>query len=246
MHPNTLPKQQLRRDRRVLAGVFHDDRAPVYLVGGQTGPAGACWPSQRRHVIGHFRPPMINPVGRLPKATEPIAPRRPVCYAQRHVVGRYRAAARLINDSGLPNELIVLGLRSKRDGASRRDVVAMQKLQRRQRQFGHLLKRDHTLNGAILLGLDGHIIEIQARATEVVRRPCSISEATSITGMATGAVREVRQRISGAFAKLGIPQSDVKILINLAPADLPKYGTWLDLPLAIIMLQASGYLPDLP
>ena len=27
---------------------------------------------------------------------------------------------------------------------------------------------------------------------------------------------------------------------------MPKDGTWLDLPLAIIMLQAAGYLPDLP
>jgi magnesium chelatase family protein len=64
--------------------------------------------------------------------------------------------------------------------------------------------------------------------------------------MATGAVSEVLQRISGAFAKLGLPDSNVEILINLAPADLPKYGTWLDLPLAVIMLQAAGYLPDLP
>ncbi len=64
--------------------------------------------------------------------------------------------------------------------------------------------------------------------------------------MATGAVREMLQRIGGAFAKLGIPKSNVEVLINLAPADLPKYGTWLDLPLAIVMLQASGYLPDLP
>jgi magnesium chelatase family protein len=37
----------------------------------------------------------------------------------------------------------------------------------------------------------------------------------------------------------------VQILINLAPADLLKDGTWLDLPLAVIMLQASGELPDL-
>lgn len=116
----------------------------------------------------------------------------------------------------------------------------------RQRKFGHLLKLDHTLNGAILLGLDGHIIEIQARATEVLRRSIPVTQATTITGMATGAVREVLQRIGGAFAKFGIPESEVEILVNLAPADLPKYGTWLDLPLAIIMLQASGYLPDLP
>ncbi|MGN6547043.1 MAG: YifB family Mg chelatase-like AAA ATPase [Aureliella sp.] len=122
----------------------------------------------------------------------------------------------------------------------------MTKQQLRARQFSHLLKLDHTLNGAILLGLEGHVIEIQARATEVLSKPTSLARATSITGMATGAVSEVLQRISGAFAKLGIPQSDVEILINLAPADLPKYGTWLDLPLAIIMLQACGYLPDLP
>ncbi len=124
--------------------------------------------------------------------------------------------------------------------------MAMQKFEQRQRKFGHLLKRDHTLNGAILLGLDGHIIEIQARATEVLRRPLPLTQATTITGMATGAVREVLQRISGAFAKFEIPHSEVQVLINLAPADLPKYGTWLDLPLAIIMLQAAGHLPDLP
>jgi magnesium chelatase family protein len=64
--------------------------------------------------------------------------------------------------------------------------------------------------------------------------------------MTTGAASEVKNRIKGAFAKLQIPEPEVEILINLAPADLFKGGTWLDLPLAIIMLQASGYLPDLP
>jgi len=124
--------------------------------------------------------------------------------------------------------------------------VSTQNRDQRKRKFAHLLRLDHTLNGAILLGLDGHIVEIQARATEVLNRPCGVCDATTITGMATGAVKEVLQRIGGAFAKLGIPETDVEILINLAPADLPKYGTWLDLPLAIIMLQAAGHLPDLP
>lgn len=124
--------------------------------------------------------------------------------------------------------------------------MAIQPYAQRQRQFGRLLRLDHTLNGAILLGLDGHIIEIQARAIEVLREKLPLTRATEITGMATGAVREVLQRIGGAYAKLGIPESEVEILINLAPADLPKYGTWLDLPLAVIMLQAAGILPDLP
>lgn len=124
--------------------------------------------------------------------------------------------------------------------------MATRKAQDRERKFGELLKRDHTLNGGVLVGLDGHFIEIQARATEVLSSPAPLTQVATITGMATGAVREALQRIGGAFAKLSIPKSEVEILVNLAPADLPKYGTWLDLPLAIILLQAMGYLPDLP
>lgn len=114
------------------------------------------------------------------------------------------------------------------------------------RDLRELLTRDHTLNGGILFGLDGYIIEIQARAMEVLRQPIPWRGAVSITGMARGSVIEALDRISGAFAKLNVPYPQVEILINLAPADLPKEGTWLDLPLAVIMLQAAGVLPDLP
>jgi magnesium chelatase family protein len=109
-----------------------------------------------------------------------------------------------------------------------------------------LLERDHTLNGAILFGLDGYVIEIQARAMSVLQAPDSWRSVVKISGMPRGAVHEALDRISGAFNKLGFPTSDVEILVNLAPADLPKEGTWLDLPLAIILLQAAGKLPDLP
>jgi magnesium chelatase family protein len=109
-----------------------------------------------------------------------------------------------------------------------------------------LLQRDHTLNGGILFGLDGFVIEMQARAMAKAYSPGAAPDLTKITGMARGAINESCDRIKGAFAKLAIPDSDVEILINLAPADLPKEGTWLDLPLAILMLQASGHLPDLP
>ena len=44
----------------------------------------------------------------------------------------------------------------------------------------------------------------------------------------------------------GVPDPKVEIVINLTPPDSPKDGTWLELPLAIIMLQAAAYLPDLP
>lgn len=64
--------------------------------------------------------------------------------------------------------------------------------------------------------------------------------------MAKGSVHEALDRIGGAFGKLGIPNSPARILINLAPASIEKGGSWLDLPLAVIMLQCAGILPDLP
>lgn len=113
------------------------------------------------------------------------------------------------------------------------------------RELSELLNRDHTLNGGVLYGIDGRIIEIQARALAVLHKQVAWSSAVSISGMANGAIRESMARITGAFAKLRIPEPQVDILVNLAPADLPKDGTWLDLPLAIIILQAAGLLPDL-
>jgi hypothetical protein len=109
-----------------------------------------------------------------------------------------------------------------------------------------LLRRDHTLNGGILLGLDGYIVEIQARAVSILGGEHSWRSAVKISGMARGAIKESLDRIAGAFSKLQIPGPSVEILVNLAPPDLPKEGTWLDLPLAVILLQASGFLPDLP
>lgn len=108
-----------------------------------------------------------------------------------------------------------------------------------------LLRRDHTLYGGVLFGLDGRTIQLQARAVEVIG-PTPWRSAVKISGMARGGVQEALDRIGGAFAKLQITQPEVAILINLAPPDVPKEGTWLDLPLAIIMLQAAGILPDLP
>ncbi len=108
-----------------------------------------------------------------------------------------------------------------------------------------LLGLSHTLTSAVLAGLDGLTIEIQARAMEVSSKPASWSSMTKISGMPRGAVGEALDRISGAFRAIGIPDPQVEILINLTPPDVPKDGTWLDVPLAIIMLQAAGLLPDL-
>ena len=109
-----------------------------------------------------------------------------------------------------------------------------------------LLTRDHSPNGGILFGLEGYTIEIQARAMEIFSGSMPWRHAVRISGMARGAVSESLDLISGAFAKLSIPPSPVSILVNLVPPDLLKEGTSLDLPLAIIILQAAGILPPLP
>ena len=119
--------------------------------------------------------------------------------------------------------------------------MAKMRSAQRERELAELLRRDHTLNGGILFGLDGYVIEIQARAMEILKRPTSFRSSTQITGMARGAISEALDRISGAFAKLGLPATEVEILINLTPPDLMKEGTWLDLPIAIIIAASCWY-----
>jgi hypothetical protein len=51
-------------------------------------------------------------------------------------------------------------------------------------QLVRLLDRSHTLNGAVLLGLDGLTIEIQARAMNVEEDGLPWRKAVKISGMA--------------------------------------------------------------
>jgi len=102
---------------------------------------------------------------------------------------------------------------------------------------------DHTLFGAVRHGIEGVPIEIQARFFPRQRKPGWNLE---ITGLPGPEIRECCARIDGAFAKCGFPPPRGDILINLAPAGLPKYGTSLDLPIALISLQAAGLIRDWP
>lgn len=109
-----------------------------------------------------------------------------------------------------------------------------------------LLRHDHTLIGGVVVGVEGHAITAQARAIRVEVGDWEFRTCVTISGMARGALAEARDRIVGAFAKYRLLLPPVEVIINLAPADLPKEGAWLDLVLATLILQASGVLPDLP
>lgn len=66
--------------------------------------------------------------------------------------------------------------------------------------------------------------------------------AQSIVGFAGKAVDEAKERVRGAFAACGLLFPKKRVVVNLAPGDLPKEGTGLDLPIAISILLASGQI----
>ena len=60
-----------------------------------------------------------------------------------------------------------------------------------------------------------------------------------ISGLPCTAVKESRERVRAAIKSSGYEFPRRRITINLAPANLPKYGTHLDLAIAISVLKAS-------
>lgn len=68
--------------------------------------------------------------------------------------------------------------------------------------------------------------------------------AVTIVGLPEAAVRESKDRVRSAIINAGFSFPNRRLTINLAPADLPKDGARLDLPIAIGILAASGQLDD--
>ena len=66
-----------------------------------------------------------------------------------------------------------------------------------------------------------------------------------MVGLPDTAVRESKERVMQALKSLGLKLKG-RVAVNLAPADIPKEGALLDLPIALGMLQATGHLNDCP
>jgi magnesium chelatase family protein len=79
----------------------------------------------------------------------------------------------------------------------------------------------------------------------VIDAECHISNglpAIVIVGLGNKAIDEAKERIRSALASSNIQLPRKRITINLAPADIPKDSTGLDLSIAMAILQASGQL----
>ena len=64
----------------------------------------------------------------------------------------------------------------------------------------------------------------------------------TVVGLAAGAVKESRERVSAALVNSGFSLPPRRITVNLAPADTRKEGTAFDLPIALGLLVATGQL----
>lgn len=65
-----------------------------------------------------------------------------------------------------------------------------------------------------------------------------------IVGLPDNAVKESLQRVESALKANGYMMPRIKLVVNLAPADIRKSGTAFDLPIAVGILAATDQLPN--
>jgi magnesium chelatase family protein len=85
---------------------------------------------------------------------------------------------------------------------------------------------------------------VEARAVDVQAFMAPGLHNFTVVGLPDKAVAESRERVRAALAALGMALPPKRIIVNLAPADLPKEGTHYDLPIALALLLACGVLPS--
>jgi len=91
------------------------------------------------------------------------------------------------------------------------------------------------INSRAQSGIAAPMVSVEAHLSNGV-------PAFSIVGLPESVVRESRDRVRGALLNSHFEFPARRIIVNLAPADLPKEGGRFDLPIALGILAASGQL----
>jgi len=86
-----------------------------------------------------------------------------------------------------------------------------------------------------LIGIDAYLVDVEVDIAHGL-------PSLSTVGLAEGAVRESKERVKAAIKNSGYDFPSDRITINLAPADVKKEGSGFDLPIAIGILAAMGFL----
>lgn len=80
-----------------------------------------------------------------------------------------------------------------------------------------------------LIGLDGYLISVQVDVSAGM-------PSWEIVGLPDTSIRESKERVKTAIKNSGYELQSRKIVVNLAPADTKKEGSFFDLPIAIGIL----------
>lgn len=92
------------------------------------------------------------------------------------------------------------------------------------------------VSSAVLQGLDAMGVDVEVDVAQGL-------PLFSIVGLPDQAVKESKDRIRAAVKNTGFRFPIRKITVNLAPADLKKEGSHLELPMALGILAAEGVIP---
>ncbi len=87
-----------------------------------------------------------------------------------------------------------------------------------------------------LLGIDAVPVEV-----EVDVSPGALPK-TILVGLPEAAVKESTHRVERALVNSGFVRPQARVVINLAPAELPKQASSFDLPITLGLLAASGQI----
>jgi magnesium chelatase family protein len=85
---------------------------------------------------------------------------------------------------------------------------------------------------------------IEGRAVDVQVQISAGNVFFAIVGLPDKAVAESRERVRSALLASGLALPAKRIIVNLAPADLPKEGSHYDLPIALGIMAAIGAIPS--
>jgi magnesium chelatase family protein len=86
-------------------------------------------------------------------------------------------------------------------------------------------------------GIEAVPVDVQAQITG------GLPVTVTIVGLPDKAIKEATERVRAALISSGLSLPPKRIVVNLAPADLPKEGSHYDLPIALALMGAIGAFP---
>ncbi|MBB5174585.1 magnesium chelatase family protein [Texcoconibacillus texcoconensis] len=88
-----------------------------------------------------------------------------------------------------------------------------------------------------LKGLQGYVVQAEVQVMDGL-------ESIVIVGLPDASVKESKERVSATLHSMGFPLVDMKVVINLSPAEQKKNGPLFDLAIALGVLKSGDFLKE--